>query len=53
MVFDIKLDLTRKTRLVADGHFTPDPVDSTYADVVLRETVKIALTHAALHGFDM
>ena len=30
MVFDIKLDLTRKARLVADGHLTPDPVDSTY-----------------------
>ena len=25
MVFDIKLDLTRKARLVADGHLTPDP----------------------------
>ena len=39
LVFDIKLDLTRKTRLVADGHLTPDPVDSTYAGVVSRETV--------------
>ena len=29
MVFDVKLDLTRKAHLVADGHLTPDPVDST------------------------
>ena len=52
LVFDIKLDLTRKARLVADGHLTPDPVDSTYADVVSRETVRIALTYGALHGLD-
>ena len=28
LVFDVKLDLTRKARLVADGHMTPDPVNS-------------------------
>ena len=53
MVFDVTLDLTRKTRLVADGHFTPDPVDSTYADVNSREAVKIVLTCAALHSLDI
>ena len=53
MVFDIKLDLTRKARLVADGHLTPDPVDSTYAGVVSRETVRIALTYTALTGIDI
>ena len=53
MVFDIKLDLTRKARLVADGHLTPDPIDSTYTGVVSRETVRIALTHAALLGIDI
>ena len=53
MVFDIKLDLTRKARLVADGHLTPDPIDSTYAGVVSRETVRIALTYAALMGVDI
>lgn len=39
--------------LVADGHLTPDPVGSTYAGVVSRETVRIALTYAALHGLDL
>ncbi len=39
MVFDVKLDLTRKEQLVADGHLTPDPKDSTYAGVISRETV--------------
>ena len=53
MVFYVKLDLTRKARLVADGYLTHGPVDSTYAGVVSRETVRIALTHAALHGLDL
>ena len=53
MVFDIKLDLTRKACLVTDGHLTPDPVDSTYAGVISRQTIRIALTYAALHGLDL
>ncbi len=40
-----QVGLTRKARLVADGHLTPDPVDSTYAGVVSRESVHIALTY--------
>ena len=31
LIFDVKVDLTRKARLVADGHKTPDPVESMYA----------------------
>jgi hypothetical protein len=50
LIFDVKMDLTRKARLVADGHKTPDPITSTYAGVVSRETVRIAMTYAALHG---
>ena len=44
--------MTRKARLVADGHLTPDPVDSTHAGVVSRERVRIALTYTGLCGFD-
>lgn len=36
--------------MVADGHLTPNPVDSTYAGVVSRETVH---TYAVLHGLDI
>ena len=50
MIFDVKLDLTRKARLVADGHKTADPLESTYAGVVSRESVRIALTYATLMG---
>jgi hypothetical protein len=49
LVFDVKMDLTRKARWVLDGHKTPDPSGSTYAGVVLRESVRIALTYAALN----
>ena len=48
-VFDIKMDLTRKARLVAGGHMTSPPASSTYASVVLRESVRIAFTVAALN----
>jgi len=53
LIFDVKMDLTRKARLVAEGHRTPNPVDSTYAGVVTRESVRIALTYAALLGIDV
>ena len=48
LVFDIKMDFTRKARWVKDGHKTPTPVESNYAGVVSRESVRIALTYAAL-----
>ena len=49
MVFDVKMDFTRKARFVLDGHKTADPVGSTYACVVSRESVRIAFTYAALN----
>eukprot|EP00957_Ditylum_brightwellii_P013880 1046412-Ditylum_brightwellii.AAC.1 len=33
LIFDVKIYFTRKTRWVLDGHKTPDPVGSTYADI--------------------
>jgi hypothetical protein len=36
IIFDVKMDFTRKARWVLDGHKTPDPVGSTYAGVVSR-----------------
>ena len=53
MVFDVKMDFTRKARFVANGSKTPDLVASTYAGVVSRETVRIAFTYAALNGLDI
>jgi len=53
LVFDVKMDFTRKARWVLDGHLTPSPEGSTYAGVVSRESVRIALTYAALNTVDV
>jgi hypothetical protein len=44
------VDFTRKARWVMDGHKLPTPEGSTYAGVVSRESVRIALTFAAKNG---
>jgi Reverse transcriptase (RNA-dependent DNA polymerase) len=53
MVFDVKVDLTRKARLVADGHQTDVPKDSVYSSVVSRDGVRLALTLASLNGLSV
>jgi len=53
MIFDVKMDFTRKARWVLDGHKTPDIDGSSYAGVVSRESVRIALTYAALNEVDL
>ena len=53
LVFDVKMNFTRKARWVLDGHKTPSPAGSTYAGVVSRESVRIAFTYAALNGVDI
>jgi hypothetical protein len=54
MIFDVKMEyLCRKARLVAGGHTTDTPHAMTYASVVSRESVRVALTLAALHDLDL
>eukprot|EP00804_Cyclotella_cryptica_P019581 CCRYP_014330-RA/>CCRYP_014330-RA protein AED:0.31 eAED:0.31 QI:0/0/0/1/0/0/3/0/417 len=54
MIFDVKMeDFRRKARLVAGGHVTKAPATLTYASVVSRETVRIALLIAALNDIDI
>ena len=53
IIFDIKMDFTRKARWVKDGHKTPDPTTSAYDIVVSRESVRIALPYYALMGLDV
>jgi len=53
MIFDVKMDLTRKARFIANGSNTPDD-ENTYAGVVSRETVRIAFAyHVALNELDV
>jgi hypothetical protein len=42
-----------EVRLVAGGHTTEAPPTLTYENVVSRETVRIALMMAALHGLSI
>ncbi len=50
MVFDVKMeDFRQKSRLVAGGHLTKAPATITYASVVSRETMHLALTFASLN----
>ena len=53
IIFDVKMDFTRKARWVKDGHNIPDPSTSNYAGVVSRDSVHIALTYAALNDVDV
>ena len=53
MIYDIKMDFTRKSRLLSEGHRTPNPVTSNYTGVVSRESVRIAFTYAALNSLDV
>ena len=53
IVFDVKMDFTRKARFVAGGHTTVPPNSLTYSSVVSQESVKIAFLIAALNGLDL
>ena len=54
MIFDIKMEnFRRKARLVAGGHTKTAPEAVTYASVVSRETVHIALTIADLNDLEV
>ena len=51
LIFDVKMgeNFRRKARFVAGGHTTEVPSTLTYASVVSRDSVRIAMTIAALN----
>ena len=55
MIFEIKMEnnFRRKARLLAGGHQTEPPAVLTYASVVSRESIRIALTLAALNDLEV
>ncbi len=54
MIFDIKMDdFRQKARLVAGGHLTKAPATITYASVVSRETMRLALTFASMNDLEV
>jgi hypothetical protein len=50
IVFDVKMDFTRKARFVAGGHMTQPASSVTYSSVVSRDSVRLAFLIAALNG---
>jgi hypothetical protein len=54
MIFDVRMEnFRRKARFVAGGHTTDNPHAMTYASVVSRESVIVALTLDALNDLDV
>ena len=54
MVFSIKMeDFSKKAHLVTGGHMVEAPKHLTFVCVVSRESVRIALTLAALNDFEV
>ncbi len=53
MIFDIKMDFTRKARFVAGGHVTDPPTSITYSSVVARDSVHLDFLIAALNDLEI
>jgi hypothetical protein len=53
IVFDIKMDFTRKARFCAGGHTTDTPMAMTYSSVVSRDSVQIGFMLAVLNRLDV
>jgi hypothetical protein len=51
MIFNIKMDFTRKARFVAGGHLADPPSCLTYSSVVSRDSVIIDFLIAAINGY--
>ena len=53
LVVNIIMELIHRARWVKYVHINPDPKISGYADVVLRESIRIFMTYATLIGLDV
>ncbi len=53
VVWDIKMDFTRKAWYVAGSHCTDPPKSITYSSVISRQSVRVALFLAALNDMDV
>ena len=51
-VYDVKLDLRYKARLVADGHLTDPDSGQAYAGVVSLKSMRIAILIGEINGFE-
>ncbi len=53
VIFDVKMDFTRKARFVAGGHTTDTPGSITYSSVVSSDSVRLAFVIARVNDLDV
>ena len=53
LIFEVKIDLTRKAQYAAGGHLTDPPYSVIYASVVSQEIVRIYFLVSALNYLDI
>ena len=52
LIFAVKYDGRHKARLVADGHLTPEPVESIYSGVVSLRNLKLVIFLGKLNNLE-
>jgi hypothetical protein len=53
LIWDVKMDFTRKYKMVANGAMTEAPASLTYSSVVSRDSVRLAFLIAELNDLDI
>ena len=53
LIFAAKCDGRHKARLVADGHLTPEPVESIYSGVVSLRNLKLVIFLGKLNNLEL
>ena len=53
LIFAVKYDGRHKARLVADGHLTPEPVESIYSGVVSLRYLKLSIFLGKLNNLEL
>ena len=53
IIFDVKMDLTRKALICARGDQTDSPSSATYASVVTKESIRLGFMLASLNYLNL
>jgi trans-2-enoyl-CoA reductase len=53
MKFDIKMDLRRKAKLVAEGHVTKDIEGDNYSGIIKMDSIRLIFLLADLNKMDL
>jgi len=53
MIFNVKMDFTRKARFIAGGHMMDSPSSITYSSVESRDSIRLAFLNAALNDVNV